>query len=66
MSIPAEGQTLYGHTGQTSALPVELTADTEGFEDGTPAEFQIFWRDLRGADVVMETVEAQVESGKVE
>jgi hypothetical protein len=24
MSIPAEGQTSYSHTGQTSGLPVEL------------------------------------------
>ena len=30
MSIPAEGQTLYSHTGQTSGLPVELGHQLNG------------------------------------
>jgi len=45
---------------------VKMTADVEGYEDGTPALFQVFKSDLKGADVVVDEVEAEVKGGKVE
>ena len=45
---------------------VELTAEAEGFEDGTQAQIQIYKRDIHGPDVVIETIEAEVSRGKIE
>lgn len=45
---------------------VKMTADVEGFEDGTEAIIQIYKRDIKGPDVVFETIETQVSGGKVE
>jgi uncharacterized Zn-binding protein involved in type VI secretion len=45
---------------------VKLTADVEGFEDGTQATIEIYKRDLNAADVVIETIKAEVNSNKVE
>lgn len=45
---------------------VKMSAEVEGFEDGTPALFQIYKQDLKGADVVVDNVEAEVSGGKVE
>jgi len=44
---------------------VKLSAETEGFEDGTPATIEIYKRDLNGPDVVIVTVESKVKSNKV-
>jgi heterodisulfide reductase subunit A-like polyferredoxin len=45
---------------------VKLTADVEGFEDGTSALIQIYRRDIKGPDVLVATMEKQVRSGKIE
>lgn len=45
---------------------VTMSADVEGFEDGTPATFQVFKRDLKGPDVVVAEVPAEVKGGEVE
>lgn len=45
---------------------VKMSAEVEGFEDETPALFQIFKRDLKGADVVVDEVKAEVKGVKVE
>jgi uncharacterized Zn-binding protein involved in type VI secretion len=45
---------------------VKLSAETEGFEDGTLAEFQIFKKDNKGADSPVETIKAKVKSDKIE
>lgn len=45
---------------------VKMTADVEGFEDGTEAIIQIYKRDIKGPDVVFETIETEAKSGKVE
>ncbi len=45
---------------------VKMTADVEGYPDGTAATFNIFRRDLKGADVIVATVEAKVQGKKVE
>lgn len=44
---------------------VKLTADVEGFDDGTPATVEIIKRDLRGPDVVFDTIDARVKGGKI-
>ena len=49
-------------TGDT----VQLTADVDGFEPGTPAEITIFERDVNGGDDVVDTIETEVGGGKVE
>jgi uncharacterized Zn-binding protein involved in type VI secretion len=43
-----------------------LTADVIGFEDGTPAQVQLFERDLSGADTVVADIQTTVENGAVE
>jgi len=43
-----------------------LSADVIGFEDGTPAQVQIFERDLSGADTVVADLTATVKNGHVE
>jgi uncharacterized Zn-binding protein involved in type VI secretion len=45
---------------------VKMKADIDGFKDGTMATFEIYKRDLKGADVVVETIAAEVKGGKVE
>lgn len=45
---------------------VKMSADVEGFEDGTPALFQIYNRDLKGVDVVVDNIDAKVKGGRVE
>ena len=44
---------------------VELTADVEGYEDGTPAVFEIWEKDIDGADDFIVQKKSQVENGKV-
>ena len=45
---------------------VKLTADVEGFDDGTPATVQIYRRDIQGPDYAVQTVETKVDKKKVE
>ncbi len=45
---------------------VKLTADVEGFEDGTAATIEIYKRDIIGADAVIDTIETKVKNKKVE
>lgn len=45
---------------------VKLTADCEGFEDGTPALIQIYKRDIKGPDIVFDNIEIKVDREKVE
>lgn len=45
---------------------VKLTADVVGFEDGTNATIEIYKRDIKGADAVVETIETKVQNKKVE
>lgn len=45
---------------------VQMSAATEGFEDGTTALFQVFKRDFNQPDVVVGEVEAQVQGDAVE
>ena len=45
---------------------VKLTADVEGYEDGTKATIEIYKRDIKGADAVIETIETEVKNKKVE
>jgi len=45
---------------------VKMTADVEGFEDGTVATIEIYKRDLKVADVVFNTIETKVKNSKVE
>lgn len=45
---------------------VKLSAEVEGFEDGTPATFEIYRRDLKGADTSVEVIHVKVQGGKVE
>jgi uncharacterized Zn-binding protein involved in type VI secretion len=45
---------------------VKMSADVEGFEDGTKATVQIYKRDISGPDVVFETIETEVKSQKIE
>jgi uncharacterized Zn-binding protein involved in type VI secretion len=45
---------------------VKLTADVVGFEDGTKATIEIYKRDIKGTDAVIETIETKIKSKKVE
>ena len=45
---------------------VKLSAETEGYEDGTPARFQIYERDIEGPDKAVVTIKTQVQTDKVE
>jgi uncharacterized Zn-binding protein involved in type VI secretion len=45
---------------------VKMSAETEGFEDNTPAELQIFKRDIEGADSFIETIQVEVKSNKID
>ncbi len=45
---------------------VKLTAEVEGFEDGTKATIEIYKRDIKGADAVIESLETEVKNKKVE
>ena len=43
-----------------------MSAKAEGLTDGAPAEFKIFYRDLRGPDIPAGTVSAKVQGDKIE
>jgi uncharacterized Zn-binding protein involved in type VI secretion len=43
-----------------------MSAKADGLRDGAPAEFKIFYRDLRGPDIPAGTVKAEVDGDKVE
>jgi len=45
---------------------VKMTADVEGFEDGTEATIEIYKRDIKGPDEVIETIEVDVKNKKIE
>jgi uncharacterized Zn-binding protein involved in type VI secretion len=45
---------------------VKMSADVEGYDNGTPAVFEIYEHDLKGADVRVATFEAEVQGTKVE
>ena len=45
---------------------VELSAETEGYEDGTKALFRIWERDIGGADDFIAEIETTVDGNKVE
>jgi len=45
---------------------VELSAETEGYEDGTKALFRIWERDIDGADDFIAEIETTVDGNKVE
>jgi hypothetical protein len=45
---------------------VKMTADVEGFEDGTKATIMIFKRDIKGPDVVIDSIDIKVKSGKID
>ncbi len=45
---------------------VTLTADVEGYDPGTPATFEIYKRDVSGADELVTTIEAEVQGSSVE
>ena len=45
---------------------VELSAETEGYEDGTKAVFKIWERDIDGADDFIAEIETTVDGNKVE
>jgi hypothetical protein len=45
---------------------VKLSAEVEGYEDGTKAVFEIFEHDLTGADFLVTKIEATVQGKKVE
>lgn len=45
---------------------VKMSAEVEGFEDGTKTAVQIYKRDISNPDVVFETIETEVKSGKIE
>jgi hypothetical protein len=45
---------------------VKLSAETEGFEDGTEAVFKIWESDIDGADDFITEIKAKVEGNKVE
>ncbi len=49
-----------------SGEKLTLSADVEGFPDGTEAKFIIYERDLAGSDDVITAIDAEVEGGKVE
>ena len=45
---------------------VTLTADVEGFDNGTPALIEIYKRDIKGPDVLFKTIETKVQNNKIE
>jgi uncharacterized Zn-binding protein involved in type VI secretion len=45
---------------------VELTADIEGYENGTPGLFRVWERDCGGADELVEEIDAEVNNGRLE
>ena len=45
---------------------VKLSAQVEGYENGTKALFQIYERDVKGPDDLIANIEAQVQGNKVE
>jgi uncharacterized Zn-binding protein involved in type VI secretion len=45
---------------------VKLTADVEGFEDGTKTSVQIFRRDIKGPDVPIQTIEVDIKNRAIE
>jgi uncharacterized Zn-binding protein involved in type VI secretion len=45
---------------------VKLSAQVEGYENGTPALFQIYERDVKGPDDLIANIEAKVQGNKVE
>ena len=45
---------------------LELSADVEGYEDGTPAVFDILEKDIDGMDDFITRIETTVDGGKVE
>lgn len=45
---------------------VSFSAKVDGFENGTTATVQIFKRDLKGPDVIVDEMEMEVQGGKVE
>jgi len=45
---------------------VTLTADVEGYDSGTPATFEIYKRDVSGADELVATIETETQGSSVE
>ncbi len=45
---------------------VTLSAEVEGFEDGTKAKIEIWEQDITGPDYLIEEIEATVDGGKIE
>lgn len=45
---------------------VKLTAESEGFDDGTVATIQIYKKDINEADSVVKTVEEKISGSKIE
>lgn len=45
---------------------VKLSAEVEGYEDGTKAVFKVWEQDIKGADDFITEIEATVKSGKIE
>ena len=55
--------------GKKEARPdekVQFSAKVDGFEDGTEATVQVFERDIKGPDDIVEEIETKVQGGKVE
>lgn len=50
----------------TTEDKVKLSAETEGFADGTPAHLVIYQRDVHGPDVVVADLKAKVQGDSVE
>lgn len=63
-------QDVYGAKWDTSKIKVDdkvkAQAKVDGFENGTPAEIQIFQRDIHGADTIIANLKTKVKSGKIE
>ncbi len=45
---------------------IKLSAEAEGFEDGTPATIEIFKSDIKGPDSISMTIESEVVGDKIE
>jgi uncharacterized Zn-binding protein involved in type VI secretion len=45
---------------------VKLSAEVEGFKDGTKATVEIYKRDIKEADAVIDCIETKVKNGKIE
>lgn len=45
---------------------LKLQADSEGFDDGIPALFQIFKRDINDPDIIIENIKCEVKNNKIE